>query len=461
MKRTGAIAALLLLLVLGAAGAETYRFTLQEAIGYGLANSTGIQSKRLALAAAQADLAAARSAYYPSLSAGASWTHFFDRTEIPPTVIPAGSFGGGNPPADIELSSGGYTMASDPLGLSLDLSQTVYTFGKIKAAVSLAEEAVAQATLDLEEETRQTVTLIKNAFYGYLLALEVASINKETLEAKEEALEVARQRFNAGLVADFEVLRAESDLESFKATVISSNNGVRIALLNVKNALGIEEEDFEFELIGELEPIPVEIDREQLVQTALTKKYELRSFRKGMDMAAASEKLSRSQNKPTLLAWANYSLQSGFDTASGENRYFDIDAWEGDLTMGLNLSVPISAFFPWSKESANIKKARLELQNLQVQYGALESGVRIAVESSILKIAEERAKIASGRKSVDLAQRLYEAAADQYESGYISSVELKDAQLGLNSARLAYAQAIFNYNRNVLDLMDAVGVESF
>jgi outer membrane protein TolC len=37
-------------------------------------------------------------------------------------------------------------------------------------------------------------------------------------------------------------------------------------------------------------------------------------------------------------------------------------------------------------------------------------------------------------------------------------VELKDAQLGLNGARLAYAQAIYNYNRNVLDLMDVVGV---
>ena len=101
------------------------------------------------------------------------------------------------------------------------------------------------------------------------------------------------------------------------------------------------------------------------------------------------------------------------------------------------------------------------MEDLRIQYGALESSVRIAVESSILKIAEERAKISSGKKSVALAQRLYEAAVDQYESGYISSVELKDAQLGLNAARLAYTQAIYNYNRNILDLMDVVGVASF
>lgn len=421
MKRIGAVVALLVMMI-GTAGGETYRFTLEEAIAYGLANSTAIRSKQLAVAAAQADLAAAKSAYYPSLSAGATWTYFSD-------PFP----GSGNA----------------PVGFSIDAAQTVYTFGKIKSGVKLVEEAVAQAALDLAEENRKTVVLIKNVFYGYLLALEVAAINTETLAGKEDALDVARQRYNAGLVADFEVLQAESDLESFKATVISTNNGVRIALLNVKNVLGIEEEDFEFELIGELELIPVEIDRDALIQKALTGKYDLQSFRKVVDITEAQGALNRSANKPTLFAWANYSLQSSFD------------AWEGGWRAGLNLSVPISGFFPWSEESGTIKKTQLQVEDLRIQYGALESSVRIAVESSILKIAEERAKISSGKKSVALAQRLYEAAVDQYESGYISSVELKDAQLGLNAARLAYTQAIYNYNRNILDLMDVVGVASF
>ena len=132
--------------------------------------------------------------------------------------------------------------------------------------------------------SRKTIVLIKNAFYGYLLALEVQDINKETLSSKEEALEVARQRYNVGLVADFEALQAESDLESFKATVMSADNGVAVALLNVTNVLGIEEEDFEFELIGELEPIAVQNDGESLIQQALSGKYDLQSFRKLMDI---------------------------------------------------------------------------------------------------------------------------------------------------------------------------------
>ena len=444
MRRIGTVAALLLTM-LAAAGAETYRFTLEEAIAYGLTNSTTIQSKQLALAAAQADLAAAKAGYYPTVSAGVSWTHLFDNTKET------------SPGSGIEVPISG----TDPLGVSLEVGQSVYTFGKIKNGIKLAEEAVAQAALDLAEENRKIVVLIKNAFYGYLLALEVQAINQETLVNKEEALEVAQARYDAGLVADFEVLQAESDLESFKATVISSNNGVAIALLNVKNVLGIEEEDFQFELVGELEQIPVQIDREALIQKALSEKYDLQSFRKLLDITDAQDRLNRSLRLPTLVAWANYSVQSRYDTGTGDTEYFNLDYWSGGLTMGLNLSVPISGFFPWSEDSAGIRKARIQAEDQRLQYGGLESSIRIAVESSVLKIAEERAKIASGKKSVDLAQRLYEAAVQQYESGYISSVELKDAQLGLNGARLAYAQAIYNYNRNILDLMDVVGVADF
>jgi len=422
--------ALLLALSPVTAGAEAYRFTLEEAVGYGVQNSTSIRSKALALEAAKQDLAAARSAYYPSVSAGLSYTHLFEQ----PTQGPL------------------YLAATDPVALSANLSQTIYTFGKLKGGVKLAEEAVVQASLDLREEARKTVVLIKKAFYGYLLALELQSINRDTLERKQEALEVAGLRYKAGLVADYEVLRAESDLENYRATVISSENAVRVALLNVRNALGIREEDFEFELVGALEPLSIELDSKALLARALERKYDLRSFRKTMDILAAQGVLNRSLALPTLAGFVGYSLKSG-------NEYFTAGAWDGTWTAGLSFNVPVSALLPWSRESAVTRKSALQLENMKLQYQSLESGVRIAVESAILRIAEQEAKIASGRKSVALAKRLYESAGEQYRGGYISSTDLKDAQLGLNGAQLAYAQAVFGYNQNVLDLMDVVGME--
>ncbi len=436
MRAWGRSLAGLLLLAALPAAAESYRFTLQEAIGYGVQNSTSIRSKALALEAAKQDLAAAHAAYYPSLSAGLTYTHLAPQPQ----------------------SMGFYLAASDPLGLSANLNQSIYTFGKLKSAVKLAEQAVAQAVLDLQEETRRTVVLIKRAFYGYLLALEVQRINRETLGRKEEALEVARLRYNAGQVADYEVLRAESDLENFRATVIGSDNAVQIALLNVRNALGIQEESFQFQLLGALEPLVFEPDRAALLARALEAKYELASFRGSQGLAAAQAQLNHSLALPTLAGFVGYSLDSGM-YGSGKNAWFDATRWTYQWTAGLSFSVPVSALFPWSKESASLRKSALQQENLKIQYSSLESGVRIALESAILSIAEQQARIASGRKSVTLAQRLYESADAQYRSGYISSTDLKDAQLGLNGAQLALAQAVFAYNQDVLDLMDVVGMD--
>jgi outer membrane protein len=437
MKAWGRVFAWLLLLAALPAGGESCRFTLKEAVGYGVQNSTAIRSKALALEAAKQDLAAARAAYYPSLSAGLSYTHLFPQ------------------PQSMSL----YVAASDPLGLTASLNQSIYTFGKLKGGVKLAEQAVAQASLDLAEETRQLVVLIKRAFFGYLLALEVQGINRETLGRKQEALEVARLRYTAGQLADYEVLKAESDLENYRATVIASDNAVQIALLNVRGALGIREESFEFQLVGELEPLAFELDRPELLARALERRYELGSFRCSMGLLAAQAALNRSLALPTLAGFVGYSLASGFDSATGRNEWFDAEAWDGTWTAGLSFSVPASALFAWSKESAVIRKSALQLENMRQQYESLESGVRIAVESAILKIGEQEAKIASGRKSVALAERLYESADEQYRSGYISSTDLKDAQLGLNGAQLALAQAVFGYNQNVLDLMEAVGLD--
>jgi outer membrane protein TolC len=441
MRALGRGIALLLLLAALPAGAESYRFTLQEAVAYGVQNSTAIRSKVLALEAARQDLAAARAAYYPSLSAGLSYTHLFPQ---PTQVIGPVTY---------------YLAAPDPLGLTANLNQTLYTFGKLKGGVKLAEEAVAQAALDLEEETRKTVVLIKRAFFGYLLALEVRSINRDTLDRKQEALEVAGLRFKAGQVADYEVLRAESDLEGYRATVIGSDNAVQIALLNVRGALGIREEEFEFELAGRLEPLALRLDPQALLARALERKHQLASFRKSIDVLQAQGALNRSLALPSLTGFVGYSLKSGFDPATGKNDYFNADAWDGSWSAGLSFNLPASALFPWSKESAAIRKAALQLENLKQQYPSLESGVRIAVQSAILKIGEQEAKIASGRKSVTLAEKLYESAEEQYRGGYISSVDLRDAQLGLNGAQLALAQAVFGYNQNVLDLLDVVGLD--
>lgn len=435
-----------LLILMGAQllGAETMRLTLEEAIGLGLQNSTTLKVKAVSLYSAEAGVRSAKASYYPSISTTATYTHFFEQ-----------------PAMDLGFGSA-YTAASDPISLSVDVRQSVFTWGKINNAVKLAEDGADLTKLDLDEEQRKLIIEVKKAFYGYILAKEVLAVQEQTLTHKKEALDVTRKRFSAGLSPEYEVLSAESDVENFNLTVISAYNRLRFTLLAVMDLLGIEGDgEFDIELIGSLTPEFYALEKKQLIDGAMSNKYEIRQFERNIALQRTQQDITKTANKPTVGAFANYTLTSGFDTATGDNKYWGEDSWDGNLTIGISVTMPLSALFPWSKETADIVKGELDMENLDLQLSSVKSGIRLNIENLVLKIDEEWAKIGSGKKGIELAQKLYDSALKRYTNGLISGMELKDAQIGLNNAKLGYLQAVYNHKIALFDLMNAVGVDDF
>ena len=440
--------AVMLMLSAQIGGAETMRLTMEEAIGLGLKNSTTLKSKAVSVYSAQAGVKSAQAAYYPYVSTSLSYTHLFE-----PPMSSETSYG----PITIPAS---YLAASDPISLSIDVTQSVFTWGKINNAVKLAQESAGLAELDLDEEKRKLVIEIKKAFYGYILAKEVLAVQEETLAHKKEALDVTKKRFTAGLSPEFEVLSAESDVENFKPTVITARNQLRFTLLAVMDLLGIEGDgDFDIELVGSLDPVYHELEKKDLIDSAMSNKYEIRQFERNVALQRTQQEITRAANKPVVGAFANYTLTSGFDTSTGANRYWGEDSWDGNLTVGISVTMPLSALFPWSKENADIKKGELDIENLDLQLSTVRSGIRLNIENIVLKIEEEWSKIGSGEKGIELAQKLYDSALQRYRNGLISSMELKDAQIGLNNAKLGYLQAVYGHKIALFDLMNAVGVD--
>ena len=236
-----------LMLSASMAYAETLKLTLEEAIGLGLKNSSSIQAKIYALKSVVAELKAAQAAYYPKVYVSASWTHLFDQPESPDMTFNMPGVG------DISIP-GSYLSAKDPVSVSLNANQSIYSAGRIRNSIEMSKKKIKMAKLDLQEEKRKLIVQIKKAFYGYILSEEVEGVVRETLKNKQESVDVAKKRFKVGLVPDYEVLSAETDVESFMPQVISAENQVKYALLSVKELLGIKEEgDFDVELIGKLE----------------------------------------------------------------------------------------------------------------------------------------------------------------------------------------------------------------
>ena len=118
------IPVLCLLILVGAhiAGAETMKLTLEEAIALGIKNSTTLKAKAVSVYSAKAGVKSAKSAYFPSVSATTTYTHLFDQPKTPDMEIDLGG------PAPVSIP-GSYAVASDPISLSFDVQQSIFTFG--------------------------------------------------------------------------------------------------------------------------------------------------------------------------------------------------------------------------------------------------------------------------------------------------------------------------------------------
>ncbi len=449
MKRAFILAAALFFITALTGSAETLRLTLEQAVALGLKNSGSIDSAQLETRVAEEGVRSARASYYPGVSVSATYTHLFEEMKSDDMTL-----GGITIP-------GSYQSSQDPVTVSADVTQTITTFGKLRNAMRLAEEQEHLSMLDYEEAQRSLTVRIKRGFYGYLLALAVLEVQEQTLAFKEDALVTTRQRYDSGLIPDYEVLRVEADLESFKSDLIDAENSVEYAKLAVMNLLGIDggEEGLQLELVGDLDEAYADLDRKDLVERAISNNHAIGFSRQALKLHDVQNELNRAQRRPTITGFAGYKISSGFDTATGDPRYWGEGAWDGDLSAGVAVQVPISSLFPWSGESARVKAGELEAEKAGADLDELASGVTLAIDNGLLTVEKQKSKIESGKKTVELAASLYESSCERYDSGLITSLDLQNAQLALNSAQLGYLQAVYGYKTALFDLMDAAGLE--
>jgi outer membrane protein TolC len=423
-------------------GTGTIRLTLDEAVALGLRNSSDIRMKTLEVAASLADVQAAKAARYADLSLSASYQHLSEQPQM----------------------AGFYAAAQDSASVSVAAQQPLYTFGQISTGIDLADTGYTRAQVELGRERQSLVMDIKRAFYGYLLARESLRVQEETQRSKQEALEIARKRHQAGLGTELDVLRAESDLKNFASQVLSARNQVELAVLTVMDLLELDQSEeayregnFQLVLVGELEPRSPRLDAGELMERAVQDNFAIREYRTGISAALHEERLNRRRRLPTIAGFANYALESGYDPVTGESD-FSGSGWSDLLTVGVSVQVPLSSLFPWSGPSAAVKKSQLTVQSLNQGLESLKGGVRMGMRSALLRLAEERAKIESGEAQVKLAERVLDTSRESYRNGLITSLELQDAQLGLNAARLGRLQAVFNYQMALFDLYNLLGV---
>ena len=257
---------------------------------------------------------------------------------------------------------------------SATLKQNIYDFGKTATQVDIQRLNLNSSRLDLENTSEQLIINVKQAYYGLLQAKRNRDVALETVRQFAQHLEQARGFYEVGTKPKFDVTKAEVDRSNAKLNLIKAENALRIAKVNLNNALGLPEAP-EYEIEDNLLFKKYEIPLEGAIKRAYENRPDLKSIITKKNAAESSIELAKKGYYPTLSGNADYNW-------AGET--FPLNhGWD----VGVTVTFPIFSGFLTKYQ---VNEARSNLNVLKANEEALRQGIFLEVQQAYLVLILRR-----------------------------------------------------------------------
>ena len=422
----------LCLCVLQASAAEVRSLTLDQALTIAMENNRDIARAREYANYVQGKYVEERAAALPQL--GLNGSAVFSRDDSQGAMF------------------GGKSFRQDSRSLDVALSQPLFTWGKLSAAIRAAEVGLKTADEQLRIYRQAAWRDVSAAWYDVLLAREMHRLARENETQKRRHLEEARRKFALGVATDYDVLAAEVATENAHPEVIRTENAIRLARERLRFLLAL---DTDVDAVGTLDlptaDQPVPDNFTAALAKARDKRPELADLRHRIGIYRELLTIAEADNKPRLdlkggAGWHWMSLEE-----PAPRRDADGVAWN----VGVYLSFP---FFDGFRSSGKATQARSDLATKRIEESRLLDSISLEVRDAIyaLREAAEIHQAVSG--TVRQAERLLHMAEKGYEYGVKTRLEVDDAQLNLLQANSSLARARHDYRVARVNYQWAMGV---
>jgi HAE1 family hydrophobic/amphiphilic exporter-1 len=307
-------------------------------------------------------------------------------------------------------------------GGSAQFHQTLFTF-RLGGAIRAARYGLAMGK-EQARQTEQSVELAAiRAYNAYLLSLEQVRVAEQTQRQKEEHLAMARNRRQAGVATDLEVLRSEVDVENQRSQLLGARSQADLAR-GALNAVIVRPVDAPVEPADTLDYLPFEIALEDVIQEALANRPELKATR---HMQKAYEQLigvARADALPRL------DLDGTWGYSVRELKNFgksDFASWNASL----RLTVPV---FDGFRAAGRVAQAQAEARKIGQDRVAMEIQVRLEAKEAYERLSVARSILEAAELNVTQAQKAVDMTQANYKHGAATTLDVLDAQEALSLA---------------------------
>jgi outer membrane protein TolC len=395
---------------LAADASETW--TLERALDYALAHNPDARIAQQRIAAAQAGLEQANSAFWPRLQVQSSYT----RTDNPMMVF--GSI----------LNQRSYNSSLnfndvpdvDNLNAKGLVTLPLYAGGRNVAGRQAAKANTEAAKQDGGAIRNALGFEVSQTFYTVLKTRQFILAAEAAVNSFETNLVVAQKRLDGGTLLKSDVLDIEVRLAQSREDLVRARNANALAERALRNLLGIEAGEF---IVADTAPAVSAPNSGDFSQ-----RPELAAARERERAAQAQVRGSKSGYLPRVSAFGSLDHDYGWVTGGDGNSYTagvmaQWDLWDGFSTRAKAREA--KANFESAREEQRKLRLALDFEVEQVQLDLKAANERLVVTDKVVAQASESTVLTRAR----------------FEQGLALSTQLIDAETALVGARVRRAEA--------------------
>ncbi len=337
-------------------------------------------------------------------------------------------------------SSAGDGSTSSSALASLNASYQVDLWGRIRRA----NEAAAQELLATEEAYRGvTITLVAEVANAYLLILDLDNrllISEQTVDTRQQSLDVVRSRFDAGMVSEVDVNQAEIQLaeaevsvQTFERLRAQTENALSIVMgvppMSIERGLPLTEQVLPPVIPAGL-PSDLLIRRPDIIEAE--RKLHAQTARIGVAEA---------------LKFPQFNLTG------------DLGALFDDETSGF-FGLGAEFFGPLFNAGANQRQVDVEVARTKQLLNRYEQTILDAyreVEDALVSVRTYGVEYEARKRQLVAAENAADLSWVRYEGGMTSYLEVLDLQRSLFSSQLKASETRQLHLTSVVRLYQALG----
>ena len=284
----------------------------------------------------------------------------------------------------------------------------------------------------------------QTAYFDLLKQRALLQNARENAAQAQSALQVAQKRFHDGVAPQLDVLKAQVPAATAEAGVTQAQSQVAVATQTLNSLLGRPlEADTAIADIGAPPALTLTLDDTR--RQAVAHSADVRAAEANIQAAEAGLAASRLTRVPDL------SLQAS------DTRSKDVTGFSRLDTAQISVTVPLS---DGGLAQAQQAEAQAALASAQASLLQARQTAALTAGSAYVTAQGALAQIAPTQTAVDIAGTTLAKTREGYLAGLNPIIDVLNAQLALNQARIAHAQAVYDAAAAFATLNRALGRET-